>query len=110
MVAAAKYPQLAGIGNELRTAYLRARRVAEFNRMVDEQLIEARQRLPADSPELAGLFASIGSDLLEFGDYSRAESVLAECVQIRRQIEPDVWTTFNAQSMLGGAMVGKRSH
>jgi tetratricopeptide (TPR) repeat protein len=103
--AVSNYPRLDGVQNELRKAYLRAKRIAEFGGMVDKQLFEARQRLVDNPPELASLLASISSELLQIGDYPKAEVLLVECVEIRQQTTPDTWTTFNAQSMLGGAIL-----
>jgi len=36
--------------------------------------------------------------------------VLRECVAIREKTQPDAWTTFNTQSMLGGALLGQAGH
>ncbi len=54
--------------------------------------------------------------LLEFGErlmvddrYLDAEPILRECVDICRRTQPDVWQTYYAQSMLGGALMGQKN-
>ena len=39
-----------------------------------------------------------------------AEGFLRESLAIREQKEPDAWTTFNTQSMLGGALLGQKKY
>ena len=39
-----------------------------------------------------------------------AEPVLRECLAIRQGKEADAWTTFNAQSLLGGALLGQKKY
>ena len=50
--------------------------------------------------------AEFGSILLDLGRFADAEPLLRECVAIREKTQPDVWNTFNAKSMLGGALLG----
>ena len=71
-----------------------------------QQLPEARKALPKDSPQLAGLLAQIGLGLLEQKKWTEAEPLLRECLAIREQTQPDVWSTFNTKSTLGGALPG----
>src|SRR5262249_13447654 len=33
-----------------------------------------------------------------------------ECLAIREKTQPDVWSTFNTKSMLGGALLGQKKH
>ena len=39
-----------------------------------------------------------------------AEKMLRECVELREEIAPDNWTTFDAKSMLGEALLGQKKH
>lgn len=45
-------------------------------------------------------------DLLHCDQNFAAEELLRESLAIREKQEPDVWTTFNTMSMLGGALLG----
>ena len=76
---------------------------------IDELLADARKTLPKDSPQLAGQLAQFGSTLLEKKEFAEAEPLLRECLAIREKTQPDAWTTFNTQSMLGGACWARRS-
>jgi len=69
-----------------------------------------RKRSPANNSGLAGLQAQVGLDLLKCRQYPVAEEVLRECLAIREKTQPDVWTTFNTQSMLGGALLGQQKY
>jgi hypothetical protein len=42
--------------------------------------------------------------------WAEAEPFLRECLAIRLKARLDSWTTFNAQSMLGGALLGQKKH
>ena len=54
--------------------------------------------------------SQVGLDLLKCGQYSSAETILRECLAIREKQTPDVWTTFNTRSMLGGALLGQKKY
>ena len=75
-----------------------------------EQLPQARKALPKDSPQLAGLLAQIGLGLLEQKKWTEAEPLLRECLDIREKAQPDVWSTFNTKSLLGGALLGQKKY
>jgi tetratricopeptide (TPR) repeat protein len=54
-----------------------------------------------------GLLAKRALALLNAGQFDKAEPVARECLT-RREIEiPDDWRTFNAKSLLGGALLGQ---
>jgi serine/threonine protein kinase len=63
-----------------------------------------------DSPEYAGQLAELGLNLLEQDRATEAEGALRECLAIRAQKTPDDWNTFNAESMLGGALFGQKKY
>jgi len=44
---------------------------------------------------------------LEAGNYDRAEVAARECLEVRRVMIPDSWSRFNAEAMLGGALLGQ---
>ena len=46
--------------------------------------------------------------LLELKAYTDAEPILRECLAIRKKTHPDLWSTFNVKSMLGGALLGQK--
>ena len=50
-----------------------------------------------------GEFGS-GLNLLQQRKWTKAQTTLAECLSIRQKTQPDAWTTFNTQSMLGESL------
>jgi hypothetical protein len=107
---AKKYPNLRGLARPLLEAYAKASETAKFVNLLQEQLPAARQALPRESPQLAGLLAQIGQALLQQKKWAEAEPHLRECLAIRVKAQPDAWNTFNAQSMLGGALLGQKKY
>ena len=59
-----------------------------------------------------GLRDHYGMDVQNFKvhAYAEAESVLRESLAIRQKKQPNRWNTFNAQSMLGGALLGQKKY
>ena len=42
--------------------------------------------------------------------FAEAEPLVRESLAIREKAEPEIWLTFNGQSMLGGALLGQGKH
>ena len=97
------------IGEQSPEAGLR-RRIVELTDVLLEQLPEARKTLPRDGPELTRLLANIGWGLLEQKKWAEAEPLLRECLTIREKTQPDAWSTFYTQSLLGGALLGQKKY
>jgi tetratricopeptide (TPR) repeat protein len=54
---------------------------------------------------------AVGSQfLLEEKKWAEAEPQIRQCLAIREKMRPDAWNTFNAQSMLGGALLGQKKY
>ena len=101
--ASKKHPTLRLFGPQVLDAYLKAGMTAEAGKLIGELLPDVRKQLPKESPQLAGLLAMFSLSLLEAKAFAEAEPLLRECLAIREKTQPDVWSTFNTQSMLGGA-------
>ena len=69
-------PELAWVGNALLTAYAGAGKKAEAVALATQQVRVARERLPADSLELAVALAPPGQALMEVEEYADAEPLL----------------------------------
>ena len=69
----------------------------------------AKKKSGADSPQYGGALARIGLVLLQQQKWSESEAVLREALNIRETQEPDLWTTFQTKSMLGGALLGQKN-
>jgi tetratricopeptide (TPR) repeat protein len=57
-----------------------------------------------------GSLAELTKDRLVEGKYAEAEGPARECLAIREREIPDDWRTFNARSMLGGALLGQKKY
>jgi serine/threonine protein kinase len=78
---------------------------------VFRELLDAQARkLPADHPATAGTLVRLGLCLLNAGKPAEAEPVLRNGLAIRQKKQPDHWTTFNAQSLLGASLLGQHHY
>jgi hypothetical protein len=108
--AAKIFPKLRHVGVHLLLIYAKVGETAKFANLLPEQLAEARQALPKDSPQLAALLAQFGLALLEQKKGAEAEALLRECLAIRRKTQPEAWTTFHTQAMLGAALLEQKKY
>ena len=69
-----------------------------------------KEQAGADSLPFAGQLAVLAMNLLQQKKYPEAEAVLRDCLALREKKEPDAWNTFNARSMLGGALLGQKKY
>jgi tetratricopeptide (TPR) repeat protein len=79
-----------------------------FVAFVEEWIASQRTRVPEESRELAGLLAQSSLTLLGQRQWDAAEPLARECLAIREKKEPEAWSTFNAESMLGGVLLGQK--
>jgi eukaryotic-like serine/threonine-protein kinase len=108
--ASKKHPGLGWVEKALLDTYTKAGENAKLANLLQDQLPEARKTLPKDSLELTGMFARIGKLLLLQKKWTEAEPLLRECLAIREKVQPDLWSTFNTQSLLGGALLGQKKY
>ena len=69
-------------------------------------LVTVKQTAGPESGPYAGALMQLGANLLKQAKFAEAEPVLRECRELIRNIQPEAWTTFEADSLLGGALVG----
>jgi eukaryotic-like serine/threonine-protein kinase len=96
--------------------------------------LEARKKLPeAERQEWQALWAEVdpllkqaedrhkqltkadelavkSQSLLAEKQWAEAEPLIRQCLATREKMQPDAWSTFNAQSMLGGALLGQKQY
>jgi WD40 repeat protein len=102
--------ELRWVRGELLDAYMQAGEADGAAAVLKEMLAEARNVLPKDGPQLAGALAQTGLVLLELKKWAEAEPIIREALAIREKTQPGAWTTFNTQSMLGGALLGQKKY
>jgi eukaryotic-like serine/threonine-protein kinase len=56
------------------------------------------------------VLVELGLTLLQVRQPTEAEPLLRECLAIRESKAPDEWRTFNAKSLLGGALLGQQKY
>jgi tetratricopeptide (TPR) repeat protein len=95
---------------ELADIYSAAEKHTEAASAYEDVLANQRTRLAADDPAIASTLASFGHTQLRLNRPARAETLLRECLSIRKKREPDRWNTFNAASLLGGALLEQGKH
>jgi serine/threonine protein kinase/tetratricopeptide (TPR) repeat protein len=83
-------------------------RGAEAEHLQRDVLASRRKTVKPDSPLLAGDLAALGRNLLMQSRCSEAEPLLREALAIRAKATPDDWTRYDAMSLLGGALLGRR--
>jgi tetratricopeptide (TPR) repeat protein len=103
-----KTPIFQNLAPQLVVAYVKAGMTEKARETAKKVLDEMHQRLPQESPELAGQLAKLGLLMLKEKAFEQAAPVLRECLVIREKKEPDAWLTFNTQSMLGSALSGQK--
>jgi hypothetical protein len=92
-------PETAACRNQLAVAYRLANRSDEAGRLFD--------RNPS-SPAHAQALAVRGAVLLAQKDPADAELKLRESLAIRQRTQPDDWSTFDTQSLLGEALLEQK--
>jgi tetratricopeptide (TPR) repeat protein len=108
--AAKTPPTLRWVGPPLLDAYVKGGKPAEAVKLIEEVVADVRRSQPKDSPQLAQQLAQYSLTLLEIKGFTEAEPLLRKCLAIRVKAQPDAWTTFNTQSMLGGALLGQQRY
>jgi hypothetical protein len=73
--------------------------------MILEFLALKRKQLH-DESDFAALQARCATRFLELNAYVEAEPILRECLATRTRLHADEWSTFNTESLLGGALLG----
>jgi tetratricopeptide (TPR) repeat protein len=79
--------------------------------LLEPRIERARRASPRDEAGIAAVEITLGANLIELGEYSRAEAALRECAEIRGRLfpegDPGRWRYFYAVSLLGGALTGQ---
>jgi tRNA A-37 threonylcarbamoyl transferase component Bud32 len=75
-----------------------------------ELLVIQRQAFGKEDPRLAAALTQLGSSLLAAKQPVEAESLLRESLAIRTKKEPDAWTTFNTETVLGAALLSQKKY
>jgi tetratricopeptide (TPR) repeat protein len=99
-----------GFLSSLANLYRRARQPEKAIQHYNEYLLGIGRAYKSDQPRLAKLQAQVGYAYLSSGLFTEAEKVLRTSLSILEKTEPDIWTTYQTQSMLGGALLGQKNY
>jgi hypothetical protein len=78
---------------------------------LDEETLKLKKaKLGPDNPATLVTMASLGRSLLKSRAFTRVEPLLRECLAINEKARPDDWRTFEARSLLGGALLGHEKY
>jgi serine/threonine protein kinase len=75
-----------------------------------ELLTTERKQYGGDDPRLAEFLTLLGGILVSAQQLLEAETLLRESLVIRAKKLPDAWTTFETESLLGGALLGQKKY
>ena len=96
--------------NDLAGLLSQSGRHAEAEPLSRAAIKGARKRFGAENPRTAGVLATLSLSLIQQSKWTEAEPLLRECLAIRVKTQPDVWSTFNTKSLLGGVLLGQKKY
>jgi eukaryotic-like serine/threonine-protein kinase len=96
--------------NNLSYAFRESGQVERAVTNATEYLKIQRPKFATNPAGWATQLARQSLEFLKYGEYRATEMWLRECLAIREKEEPDVWSTFNTQSMFGEALLGQRKY
>jgi serine/threonine protein kinase/tetratricopeptide (TPR) repeat protein len=91
-------------------AYEQAKRFDQAETWRRKWLAVVKQHTGANSAAYAGELVALGLNLLQQEKWTDAAATLKESLAIRQKTQPDDWSTFNALSLLGGALLGQKKY
>jgi eukaryotic-like serine/threonine-protein kinase len=100
--------QLVGLHFALAATYEAAGEFAKAEPLYRSFLDQAQKRLVAGDVRASGLHFQLGLNLMQQKKYTAAEALLRDCLKVRQEAEPNAWTTFHTQSVLGGSLLGQK--
>jgi YD repeat-containing protein len=69
-----------------------------------------KQQAGTDSPQYLSELLDLSRSLQQRRQHAEAEPLLRECLAIRQRKEPDAWTTFETQALLGGTLRAQKKY
>jgi tetratricopeptide (TPR) repeat protein len=69
-----------------------------------------KERFGVESVPYANELAELGGNLLSQKKWTDAERMLRDALALGEKQQPNAWTTFSTQSLLGGASLGQKKH
>ena len=106
--AAGKLFDLGLVANSQRD-FAAARRYFSESRSGFEQAGNPRN-VAAAAHRLSQALADLAAERLGEQNYKEAEQLYRECLTIREEVRPELWTTFDTRSLLGVCLLGQKDY
>jgi serine/threonine protein kinase len=90
--------------------YYLAGRLADAERAQRQWLASAKGEDGAGSADFVRGLARLGLYLLAREKWAEAEASLRECLALAGETSPEAWTTFDAKSKIGAALLGQKKY
>jgi DNA-binding SARP family transcriptional activator len=100
----------AGIVGNLIDCHERLKQYEQAEAWRRKWLAVMKEKEGPQSAAYAGQLAALSRNLLLQQKHSEAENALRECLTLRVKLESDAWSTFNAKSLLGEALLGQKKY
>lgn len=94
----------------LASTYQHQGRLEDAERLHQQVLTTLRSQPHGDAGAIAAATASLGCFWLENGRFAEAETVLRECLELRRKHDPGHWLRFRTESLLGSALLAQKKY
>jgi eukaryotic-like serine/threonine-protein kinase len=104
----ADHPHTLSSMNGLASVYKDAGKLDLALPLCEETLKLRKAKLGTDHPDTLISMMHLGDTYSRCDRLADAEKILRECLEIRDRKEPDLWSTFNTMSLLGGALLGQK--
>jgi tetratricopeptide (TPR) repeat protein len=95
---------------QLAAAYQAASKFTRAEHLYGEILEKAQKVFGASDARVALALAHLSAILLQQKRHVEAESRLRTCLQIRATQQPNAWTTFHTQALLGASLLGQHKY
>lgn len=75
-----------------------------------QAMVDFERTKPNNDSKLAAALTRLGMTVLQAGKPAQAESILKESYTIQKKLEPDLWTTRQTESLLGGSLADQKKY
>lgn len=100
-------PTVRWVGFPLLDVYVSRRQKESATTLADDLLRHTRDEFEPTDRKRIEQTAVIVLALLNLELFAEAEAPARELLSIRKEVQPEHWSTFNAMAMLGGALLGQ---
>jgi tetratricopeptide (TPR) repeat protein len=104
------HPDTLNVMGNLGAAYCDAKQGVKAARLLKEFVARRQKHFSKDTPGFIEFVAKVATRLLKCDQFVTAEEMLREALTIGEKTQPNVWTTFNTQSLLGAALLGQKKY